>query len=227
MVPVSTALGDKNWILSWAREPNQDWHIVLASNDWLRPWVTEAISELFVRKSLLLLAAGFFLALISRPWHWRRQRFYQWCWLIVPTLLSLFFWFLTAPAPRFAEATIWTAVADVAFLPFACLDTVRPSLRVFYSILIAGFIALELRWGFIRLVREHEEFPNFVGGHPQLVPRLTYSGLTVWVPAEGDVTGAWQIPAAPQSSFNPKLELRGKTLRDGFRVNPTARQPAE
>ena len=223
MVPVTAALDDKNWILSWAREPKVDWHIVLASNDWVRPWAAEAISELFVQKSLLLCAAGLFLALISRPWRWRKDRFYRWCVLIIPAILSLLFWFLTAPAPRFAEGAIWTAAADIAFLPFACVDTVRPSLRVFYALLIAGFIALELRWGYIRWTNEHEEFPNFVGEPRQLVPRLTNSGLTVWVPTEGNLTGAWQIPATPY--FNPRLEQRGKTFRDGFRINPAARPP--
>jgi hypothetical protein len=227
MVPASAALGDRNWILSWAREPYQDWHTVLANNDWFRPWVAAAIGELFVRKSLLLLAAGLVLSMLSAPWRWRKQAFYQWCWLIAPTILSLVFWFLTAPAPRFAQVTIWTAVVDVAFLPVACLDTVKPSLRVFYSILIGGFIALELRWGFIRLATEHEQFPNFIGGPRQLVPRVTFSGLTVWVPTEGDITGASVIPAVPPSSFNPRLELRGKTFRDGFRLNPMARQPGK
>src|SRR5260370_3437626 len=226
MVPVRSTLGERNWILSCAREPYQDWHTVLGSSDWFLPWVATTISDLFVRQSLLLFSSGLFLALISRRGRWRKPRFYQWCWLIVPTIVSLVFWFLTAPAPRFAEAAIWPAAADVAFLPFACLDTVRPSLRVFNSILIAGLIALELSWGFIRLVTEHEEFPNFVGAPRQLVPRLTFSGLTVWVPVEGDVTGAWQIPALPPSSFNPRLEQRGKTFRDGFRVNPAAREPA-
>jgi hypothetical protein len=59
------------------------------------------------------------------------------------------------------------------------------------------------------------------------VPRLTDSGLTVWVPVKGDLTGPWKIPAAPGYSFNSRLELRGKTFRDGFRVNPAARPPSE
>jgi hypothetical protein len=146
---------------------------------------------------------------------------------MAPVLLSLVFWFLTAPDPRFAGATIWTVAADIAFLPFACLVSVRLLLRVFTTVLIAGFIGLELKEGAIRLATEHEQFPNFVGGTSELVPRLTYSGLAIWVPVTGDLTGPWKIPAAPPSSFNPKLELRGKTLRDGFRINLNARKPAE
>jgi hypothetical protein len=146
---------------------------------------------------------------------------------MAPVILSLVFWFLTAPDPRFAGATIWTVAADIAFLPFACLVSVRLLLRVSTTVLIAGFVGLELKEGAIRLATEHEQFPNYVGGTSELVPRLTYSGLAIWVPVTGDLTGPWKIPAAPPSSFNPKLELRGKTLRDGFRINLNARKPAE
>src|SRR5258708_20042247 len=85
MVPARTALGDRNWILSWAREPYQDWHTVLASSDWFRPWVTSTIADLFVRKSLLLFAAGLFLALITRPFPLRKHRFYHLSLFLVPT----------------------------------------------------------------------------------------------------------------------------------------------
>jgi hypothetical protein len=227
IVPHEAASSDKNWVLSWARDPGRDWQVVLANNDWLRPWLATTFGDLLVRKSLLLGAAGLILGLTSAPWRWRIGSFFQCCCLIAPVILSLVFWFLTAPDPRFAGATIWTVAADIAFLPFACLVSVRLLLRVFTSVLIAGFIGLELKEGAIRLATEHEQFPNFVGGTSELVPRLTYSGLAIWVPVTGDLTGPWKIPAAPPSSFNPKLELRGKTLRDGFRINLNARKPAE
>jgi hypothetical protein len=226
MVPHSAASFDRKWVLSWARDPSRDADAVLANNDWLRPWLSTTFGDLLVRKSLLLGAAGLILGLISAPWRWRIGSFFQCCCLIAPILLSLCFWFLTAPDPRFAGATIWTLAADIAFLPFACLVSVRLLLRVLTTVLIAGFIGLELKEGAIRLATEHEQFPNFVGGTSELVPRLTYSGLAVWVPVKGDLTGPWKIPAAPANSFNPKLELRGKTLRDGFRINPYARKPA-
>jgi hypothetical protein len=227
IVPHEAASADKNWVLSWARDPGRDWQVVLANNDWLRPWLATTFGDLLVRKSLLLGAAGLILGLISAPWRWRIGSFFRCCCLMAPVILSLVFWFLTAPDPRFAGATIWTVAADIAFLPFACLVSVRLLLRVFTTVLIAGFIGLELKEGAIRLATEHEQFPNFVGGTSELVPRLTYSGLAIWVPVAGDLTGPWKIPAAPPSSFNPKLELRGKTLRDGFRINLNARKPAE
>jgi hypothetical protein len=227
IVPHESASSDRKWVLSWARDPTRDADAVLANNDWLRPWLATTFGDLLVRKSLLLGAAGLILGLISAPGRWRIGSFFQCCWLIAPIILSLVFWFLTAPDPRFAGAAIWTVAADIAFLPFACLVSVRLLLRVFTTVLIAGFIGLELKEGGVRLATEHEQFPNSVGGTSELVPRLTYSGLAVWVPVTGNLTGPWKIPAAPPSSFNPRLELRGKTFRDGFRINLNARKPAE
>jgi hypothetical protein len=227
IVPHDAAWSDKKWVLRWARDPTRDADAVLANNDWLRPWLATTFADLLVRKSLLLGAAGLILGLISAPWRWRIDSFFRCFCLVAPIVLSLAFWFLTAPDPRFAGATIWTVAADIVFLPFACLVSVRLLLRVFTTALIAGFIGLELKEGAVRLATEHEQFPNVVGGTCELVPRLTYSGLAVWVPVTGNLTGPWKIPAAPASSFDPRLELRGKTLRDGFRINLNARKPAE
>jgi hypothetical protein len=226
-VPREKASSDKNWVLSWARDPSRDWQSVLANNDWLRPWLATTAADPLVRKSLLLGAAGLILCLISAPWRWRIASFFQCCCLIAPVILSLIFWFLTAPDPRFAGATIWALAADVAFLPFACLVSVRLLLRVLIAVLIASFVGLESFEGVNRLRREHEQCPNFVGGPGELVSCLTYSGLAVWVPVKGDLAGPWKIPAAPANSFDPRLELRGKTFRDGFRINLTAQPPAE
>jgi hypothetical protein len=223
MVPHEAALNDKNWVLSWARDPTRDWHSVLANIDWLRPWLATTLGDDLVRKSLLLGAAGLVLCVISGPWRWRKESFYRCCCLITPILLSLVFWFLTAPDPRFAGATIWTAGADIFYVAFACLDSVRLSVRVLFTVLIAGFIALELKAGSMRLLKEHEQFPNFVGDPPEMVPRVTFSGLTIWVPSKGNLPGPWKIPATPPDYYKPSLELRGKTLQDGFRINAAAR----
>jgi len=227
IVPHEAAYSDREWILSWARDPTRDADSVLADSDWLRPWLATTFGDPLVLRSLILGAAGLILSLISAPWRWRTVSFRQCLFLVAPIILSLVFWFLTAPDPRFAGATIWTLAADITFLPFVCLVSVPLLLRLFTTVLIAAFIALELGAGAIRLATQHEQFPNFVGGTSELVPRLTYSGLTVWVPVTGDMTGPWKIPAAPAYSFNPRLELRGKTFKEGFRINLKAREPAE
>lgn len=166
------------------------------------------------------------LIALTRPWRHRKDSFLAWCWLISPIILSLLFWFFTAPNPRFAQATLWILAADVAYLPFVCLNRVPRFCCAFFLLLVAGFTAFELAAGFARLHQERERFPNFVGGPPSLVSRVTFSGLAVWVPTESNLTGPWQIPATPADRFDPRLELRGKTFRDGFRINRSWPKPA-
>ena len=225
LVPHEAVVSERNWILSWARDPSRDWHSVLANSDWFRPWLANTLADLSVRKSLLLGAAGLILSLITGPWRWQKPPFYRWCCLVTPAILSLVFWFLIAPDPRFAGATIWTVAADIVYLPFICLDSIKLLLRVLFTVLISGLIGLELGAGVIRLRTEYEQFPNFVGGQYPLVPRTTYSGLTIWVPLQGDLIGPWRIPAA--AYFDPRLQLRSKTFREGFRIDPTLRPASE
>jgi hypothetical protein len=46
----------------------------------------------------------------------------------------------------------------------------------------------------------------------------TKSGAGVWVPKEGINSVDSTLPATPPDRFDPQLELRGTTLRDGFRI---------
>jgi hypothetical protein len=243
MVPHEAAVSERNWVISWARAPDHDWRSVLVNRDWIRPWVATTIADPIVLKALILLGGGLVLIALSRPWRYRKDSFLAWCELISPIILSLLFWFFTAPNPRFAHATLWILAADVAYLPFVCLygaprnanavnavnsGALRPTrfCCVFFLLLVAGFTVFELAAGLARLHQERGRFPNFVGGPPPLVSRVTFSGLAVWVPTESNLTGPWQIPATPADRFDPRLELRGKTFRDGFRINRSWPKPA-
>jgi hypothetical protein len=223
MVPHEAALSERNWVLSWARAPDHNWRSVLLNGDWIRPWLAATAVDPIVLRASFLLAGGLILIVLTRPWRYRKEL--SWCWLISPIILALLFWFLTAPNPRFAQATLWILAADVVYLPFLCLNRVPRFSRAFFLLLIAGFTAFELAEGFLRLHRERERFPNFVGAPPPLVSRVTYSGLAIWVPTESNLAGPWQIPATPADRFDPRLELRGKTLREGFRINRSWPKP--
>jgi hypothetical protein len=219
MVPTEAASSEKDWVLSWARAPFHDSRTVLMKADWVRPWVAATLVDPMVLKSMVLCLAGIILIASTRPWLYRRDSWFGWVLLVTPVVSSLLFWFLTAPDPRFAEGTIWLLAADVAYLPFAGSDVRQRFARGFLAVVVIGFVCLELAGGLKRLSKEPERFPNFVGKPVPMVSELTYSGLKVWVPAEGELAGPWTIPATPPDRFDPRLELRGQTLREGFRMN--------
>jgi hypothetical protein len=224
-VPIEAASSEKDWVLSWAREPFHNSQTVLMNADWFRPWVAATLADPMVLKSMVLGLAGIILIASTRPWLYRRDSWFAWVLLVTPVVSSLLFWFLTAPDPRFAEGTIWLLAADVAYLPFAGNDFRQRFARGFLAVVIIGFISLELAGGLQRLAKEPERFPNYVGKPVPMVSELTYSGLAIWVPAQGQLTGPWNIPATPRDRFDPRLELRGTTLREGFRMNLSRPEP--
>jgi hypothetical protein len=70
----------------------------------------------------------------------------------------------------------------------------------------------------LRLGREGEKLPNFVGGRPVMTLRRTRSGLGVWLPTTEYNPGDWELVSTPPDLFDSRLELRGPTLRQGFRI---------
>lgn len=224
-VPAGTALIEKNWVLSWGRGPYQDVNVVLKDASWFWPWVATTLGGSIFRKSALLAAAGLIIVALTRPWLYRKDSWWRWCCLVSPVILSILFWFETAPDPRFAEGTLWILAADVAYLAFAGRENINRLAGGLLVVVMAGFFLLDSVDGFKRLVKEPERFPNYVGLPVPMVSELTYSGLAVSVPAEGELTGPWTIPATPRDRFDPRLELRGTTLREGFRMNLTWPEP--
>ena len=79
---------------------------------------------------------------------------------------------------------------------------------VLFTIVLVGLFGLDSVDGVERLIKEPKRFPNYVGVPIPMVSQLTYSGLAVWVPVNGELTGPWKIPATPPDRFDPRLELR-------------------
>jgi hypothetical protein len=227
MVPTEAASLEKDWVLSWARAPYHELGTGLMNAEWFRPWLAATLADPMVLKSMVLGLTGIVLLATTRPWLYRKDSWLRWVLLVTPVVSSLLFWFLTAPDPRFAEGAIWLLAADVAYLPFAGGDIRQRFVRGLLAVVVIGFVCLELGAGLGRLAKEPERFPNYVGKPVPMVPELTYSGLVIWLPVQGELTGPWTIPSTPPDRFDPRLELRGKTFRDGFRINPMARPPSK
>jgi hypothetical protein len=76
---------------------------------------------------LLLTVTGLLIA-FSLVFSREVQNVRKWSILVIPSILALVFWFLTAPAPRFAEATLWIFAANGLFVRYFIHDfEARPS----------------------------------------------------------------------------------------------------
>ena len=166
---------------------------------------------------LLLTVTGLLIA-FSSVFRREVQNVEKWSILVTPSISALVFWFLTVPAPRFAEATLWIFAANVLVCSFVISSATSKFVRRAAVAVLLTLVCYNAIVGFERLIHEGRKFPNFVGGPPAMTLRRTDSGLEIWVPTEGDSPGDSELLATPPDRFDPRLELRGPTLRQGFRI---------
>ncbi|HEY7821237.1 MAG TPA: hypothetical protein VIG24_00290 [Acidimicrobiia bacterium] len=107
------------WIVSWARTPGAAPEEVMDTWSWLGGWVTRALDDGAVRLMLGLLAVAATLWLIharrSSPAHQPSRGATAALALMVPVLVAVALWFLSAPDPRFA----WGPIILVGAIPAA------------------------------------------------------------------------------------------------------------
>jgi hypothetical protein len=217
--PHEVIAAERDWVLSWARAPfNLHWQQVLSDWSWIGPWVQQLPSYPIVIKAAGMAAVG----LLSSVWLLRlgysRTKLAHWLLVFLPILLSLLFWFFAAPSPRFAQATIWILAVDLFYLGAVATAEQTEMVGKLAMLVFAAFMTLEIIPGLTRLNAEPIQFPNYIGVAPQMLLQHTKSGAGIWVPKEGINSGDSKLPATPPDRFDPKLELRGPTLRDGFRI---------
>jgi hypothetical protein len=224
-VPEILANDEAAWIYSWARNPGSDWRIVLADNQWLSPWWNRNAADpknqaIF---AFWLISLGIVASAMQASLANGRAKIYPSAWKLacfVPSLVAVLFWYRTAPDPRFANGLLW------AFgLAFLLLSTpsgeCKNNQSIYYLILIAAPVICIMFVELNRMAHEKYLFParyRLIS----LKERTSKYGVRVLVPAMGDQVGDSPVPATPENRFQPNLQYRGGTLRDGFRVNGEA-----
>lgn len=209
------------WIRSWGRKPWVD----LADTRgfaWFAPWFHTNIlaREAFQVPLVLSLLGGVGTVVSSRRLRFANGKLEPWLWLFVPSFVALLIWFLQSPAPRFAEAAIWTMAAVLATSAIVRItSTVRGGwLSRAFGILIivtgAWCIAPHRLW-------THVYKPLLTSYSPLEMPKAevqpiaTTSGLIVFWRMDGQQ--CWDAPLPCTPYFDKTLRLRRPgNLRMGF-----------
>ncbi|QWV95080.1 hypothetical protein KP004_07850 [Geomonas oryzisoli] len=222
-VPVERIVSEAQSVYSWARTPGASPKDVLHNWGWFRPWLVRVATGNVLDVTYPLLQFLFFgiCALIAGLFSKvRRRNLLQWAYL-VPAVMSLVFWFCTAPDPRFANAAFFL-LSIASALVFLCSVQGLLSSRLY-----ADMICLVFLIGNLLLVRHLVYNASEIraistsGWHQvqrvALETRKTSSGLTVYTPCEGDQCWDSALPSTPY--FNPHLRLRERnSVASGFTV---------
>jgi hypothetical protein len=136
--------------------------------------------------------------------------------VLLPAVLGGLFWWLTAPDPRFAGAVFWIPAVLVVVMIWELSNRKRWEWLI--AVIGISAAALILIGGYTNsFTNAAAELP--IPYTPPTRSYLTESGFSYNIAREGDSNLQMGDPPLPASPYLiPKLELRGATLREGFRT---------
>lgn len=219
-VPQERVIEEAEWITSWARAPGLSREEVLGNWDWLWPWIHGVMSvenrRFDVPFPLGVATVGLILWLSVRRSAAPALRLPK--LILVPPAVGGLAWFLWAPDPRLAGASLWWlgAAAMSQALPLGANTNRWIGRGACLAICLA---LLGTHWTEEKFVN-----PGPAGGfHPvsqvELSTFRTVSGLVVLVPEVGNRCFDAPLPCTP----NPDLQLRllaPGNLAGGFEIGP-------
>ncbi|MCL4502850.1 MAG: hypothetical protein M1438_13540 [Deltaproteobacteria bacterium] len=226
-MPAEQVIQEQLWIKSWARLPLLPPEQVLNNWHWFFPWLKRMVSGRF---PLILTICPILLGIIALPILLRRNKFQDerlsnllsYITFILPSIISIICWFVTAPEPRFSGASFWyfgagtMAVACQRLQPYKCKKLIH-----LYLLISLTFILL-LSFYYFLLPKKKRGTSSSVEGY-YLIPKIelrtfvTRSGLQVYVPKDGDRCWDAPLPCTPYPNGNLSLRESGN-ISKGFKI---------
>jgi len=224
-VPSELVVEDLSWIASWSRIPGQPYQEVLAMPlaEWLPIWSSQLPRTERVALLGVLALAPIFLGYLGRrlaalgSTRAKLERLAGPFVLVATLYLGVAFWFLTAPDPRFSWGFLillavllgsWAIAPLLRRLPYHIL-----ALVLIVAIAHQARAAYRAEGGSIdRLVARAVLPPDYP---PAEIVVMDARNFRVLVPTDGWFCWYATLPCTPMPPTT--IELRGATLRDGFR----------
>ncbi|MFZ4661596.1 MAG: LIC_10190 family membrane protein [Caldilineaceae bacterium] len=214
--PRSLVLSEALWIQSWARLPLAPWPEVVGNWRWLDSWLQTVPEEW--RKLLLLTAiavvVGLLLTVISR----KSAATNRLSWFsLAPPLLSLFYWFFTAPSFRFATGSLWMLAIGALLLVIDRSRQMVKQLQRLLTVCLCGSLwwllwPTDVVWW--RPIDTAAILPPLT--QPVITERYTTSQLLVAVPLPGEFL-CWNYPQPCTPYFRQNLHaFAPQDLGQGF-----------
>lgn len=212
-MPEYTVNRDRNEIMAWGRELRDVNKIDYPIWDWFPIWfqeLTGAQRALFLLNVLLIIIV---ICFVVREL--QRKRF-EMAYICCVAMLGLVMWFFSAPLIRYGRAYLYILPAVVFGL---AAERIRMSEKV-CRLISTGFAVY-----FIFLCGQYLENQEFVRivfpedySSYSVTERMISDEIGIYIAEGDDRTGYEPFPAIPYATVLDRIELRGDSLENGFRI---------
>ncbi len=212
-MPEYTVNRDRNEIMAWGRELKDVNKIDYPIWDWFPIWFQELTG---VQRALFLLNVLLIVIVICFVVREFQKKRFEMAYVCCVAILGLAMWFFSAPLMRYGRAYLYILPAIVFGL---AIERLRGSEKAF-KLISAGFVV----W-FIFLCNQYlknqeyvridspEDYPSY-----SVTEHVISNGISIYTAEGDDRTGYEPFPAIPYAAVLDKIELRGDSLGNGFRI---------
>lgn len=220
-IPLRSVVNEQNVIQAWARIPRADSEYVLAMPfiSWLKEW----FQNLTLNQRILVSVAIFspIIYAIAGPFVLRKSplfKYFNYAYLV--SYCGLAFWLFEAPDIRFGFGfiVITVLIAGSPLVYWLLKKTPHQKFVLFslVSMIILYQVVVLSKSIDFKTLYERVLVPSDYGG---LATRpCDIHGYTLACAEYYNECWYDPFPCIPPGSANPKVEMRGETLRSGFRV---------
>ena len=206
---------ESNWTMSWARKPfyqpnevlgNWQYYLPWMKDNWIVPWAKSLpIWIIFCYLgSILFLLATIFSAGFTQ--HNKKVLI-----IFIPLIATTFFWFFTAPDPRFLGPIPWLSLFLSIFVFYRSQKMLQlSSSRVtrFYILFVPILCSIMLLGYLASSVIYKKSLPPPREQDIILNQRLTMNGILIFTPEKNELCGNSPLPCTPHLGSS----LTGQTV---------------
>lgn len=213
-MPSYTVMFDHNEIVSWGRGIKDAYLYDLRINEWLPVWFQ---SLTITEKYLILINIILMILLMFWVITCIKKKQYELIYLYCVFLTGMFMWFFSAPLIRYGRVYLYILPAFVIGLLLqkecAAKTIIKYAATIVCTIYICySFSEYAKNVSPLRLImpEDYKEYSS---------DTITWEkGVKIYTVTKGDQSGYNPFPMIPYASRLDLIELRGDTLKDGFRM---------
>ncbi len=219
-MPYNAVVDLKNFIGLWAKWQGGG-YLEVANNDfwfWFIPW----IKVNWKTRELLLLVISIITYVFYFFFHYNRaiSHLKKFSIIYLTLLVNISVWFITAPAIRFASGYIFFfSIFLIALQEWDFIIKIRENvntIRLAKVLLILALCVLFFRMDFTKFINIKDWITLSSYPEAELTTKKTIDNTIIYVPVKDEI--CYNSPLTCTAYFNPNLEMRGKSLQDGFRI---------
>lgn len=212
-MPEYTVNRDRNEIMAWGRGLGDVNKIDYPLRAWFPIWFQELTGA---QRTLVLLNILLIVIVICLVVREIRKKQFEMAYICCVATLGLAMWFFSAPLIRYGRAYLYVLPAIVIGLATERMRIAQKR----YKLILAGFAVWFIflcgqymkNQEFVRIVSP-EDYPSY-----GVTEHVISDEISIYTAEENDRTGYEPFPAIPYAAVLDKIELRGNTLKDGFRI---------